>query len=72
LIQAVEFSKWRTDREMKLFLKNGYLKKNAKTNDVSAESSFSTETYLKRPTESKKCFEEGAKKSPKAEKTESC
>jgi hypothetical protein len=27
---------------------------------------------LKRPTESKKCFEEGAKKSPKAEKTESC
>ena len=50
-IQAVEFSKWRTDRVNEAVLeKNGYLKKNAKTNDVSAENSFSTETYLKSPT----------------------
>ncbi len=50
-IQAVEFSKWRTDRVNEAVLeKNGYLKKNAKTTDVSAESSFSTETYLKSPT----------------------
>ncbi|RKS89725.1 protein involved in gliding motility GldJ [Flavobacterium limicola] len=50
-IQAVEFSKWRTDRVNEAVLeKNGYLKKNAKNTDVSAESSFSTETYLKSPT----------------------
>ena len=50
-IQAVEFSKWRTDRVNEAVLeKNGYLKKGAKTNDVSAESSFSTETYLNSPT----------------------
>jgi gliding motility-associated lipoprotein GldJ len=50
-IQAVEFSKWRTDRVNEAVLeKNGYLKKNAKTQDVSAESSFSTETYLNSPT----------------------
>lgn len=50
-IQAVEFSKWRTDRVNEAVLeKNGYLKKNAKTNDVTAESSFSTETYLNSPT----------------------
>jgi gliding motility-associated lipoprotein GldJ len=50
-IQAVEFSKWRTDRVNEALLeKNGYLKKNAKTLDVTAESSFSTETYLNSPT----------------------
>ena len=50
-IQAVEFSKWRTDRVNEAVLeKNGYLKKGAKTNDVSAENSFSTETYLNAPT----------------------
>jgi gliding motility-associated lipoprotein GldJ len=50
-IQAVEFSQWRTDRVNEAILeKNGYLKRNAKTQDVSAESSFSTETYLKAPT----------------------
>jgi gliding motility-associated lipoprotein GldJ len=50
-IQAVEFSKWRTDRVNEAILeKNGYLKKNSKSNDVSAESSFSTETYLGAPT----------------------
>ena len=50
-VQAVEFSKWRTDRVNEAVLeKNGYLKKDAKTLDVSAESSFSTETYLAAPT----------------------
>ena len=32
--------------------KNGYLKKNAKTNDVNAENSFSTESYLNSPSTS--------------------
>ena len=50
-IQAVEFSQWRTERVNEAILeKKGYLKKNAKTQDVSAEASFSTETYLKAPT----------------------
>lgn len=53
-IQAVEFSKWRTDRVNENILeRNGYLKKDAKINlgsDVTAESSFSTETYLASPT----------------------
>ncbi|WP_326936039.1 gliding motility lipoprotein GldJ [Flavobacterium sp. PL11] len=50
-IQAVEFSEWRTDRVNELQLeKSGYLKKNAKTNDVSAQSNFNTETYLNSPT----------------------
>lgn len=50
-IQAVEFSKWRTDRVNEAILeKKGFLKKDAKTDDVTAESSFSTETYLIAPT----------------------
>ncbi|MBA4275364.1 gliding motility lipoprotein GldJ [Flavobacterium sp.] len=50
-IQAVEFSKWRTQRVNEALLeKNGYLKKNAKTLDVTAESNFDTETYLNSPT----------------------
>ncbi|NHN27218.1 gliding motility lipoprotein GldJ [Flavobacterium jejuense] len=53
-IQAVEFSKWRTDRVNENMLeKNGYLKKDAKISlgsDVTAESTFSTETYLAAPT----------------------
>ena len=75
-IQAVEFSKWRTDRVNEAVLeKNGYLKKNAKTQDVSAESSFSTETYLNSPTLTYGGNEEivlkgkkGARKTPKAGK----
>lgn len=51
-IQAVEFSKWRTDRVNENILeKNGYLKKDAKITDVSAETSFSTDTYLAAPTQ---------------------
>jgi gliding motility-associated lipoprotein GldJ len=50
-IQAVEFSNWRTQRVNEALLeKNGYLKKNAKTLDVTAESNFDTETYLNSPT----------------------
>nr|WP_315219692.1 gliding motility lipoprotein GldJ [uncultured Flavobacterium sp.] len=50
-IQATEFSKWRTDRVNEAVLeKNGYLKKGAKTQDVSAESIFNTETYVASPT----------------------
>ena len=75
-IQAVEFSKWRTDRVNEALLeKNGYLKKDAKTLDVSAESTFSTETYLNSPTLSYGGNEEivlkgnkGSKKAPKAGK----
>ncbi len=50
-IQAVEFAKWRTNCVNEAMLeKNGYLKKNAKTNDVTAESNFDTATYLNSPT----------------------
>jgi gliding motility-associated lipoprotein GldJ len=49
-IQAVEFSKWRTERVNENTLeKEGYLKKDAKVLDVKAESTFSTETYLNAP-----------------------
>lgn len=49
-IQATEFAKWRTDRVNEAALeKEGYLKKGAKTNDISAESTFSTETYINAP-----------------------
>jgi len=50
-IQAVEFSKWRTDRVNESTLETqGYLKKDAKVLDVKAEAIFSTETYLNAPT----------------------
>ncbi|WP_366185003.1 gliding motility lipoprotein GldJ [Flavobacterium ovatum] len=50
-IQAVEFSKWRTNRVNEAILeKNGFLKKNAKTDEVDAESIFDTETYINSPT----------------------
>ena len=49
-IQAVEFSKWRTDRVNESVLeKEGYLKKDAKVVDSKAESTFSTDTYLEAP-----------------------
>ena len=54
-IQAVEFSKWRTDRVNENILeREGYLKEDSKIklgSDVTAESSFSTETYLAAPTQ---------------------
>ncbi|WP_306353133.1 gliding motility lipoprotein GldJ [Flavobacterium sp. '19STA2R22 D10 B1'] len=50
-IQAVEFSKWRTDRVNEAVLeREGYLKRDAKTLDANAENTFSTETYLNSPT----------------------
>lgn len=75
-IQAVEFSDWRTQRVNEALLeKNGYLKKNAKTLDVTAESNFDTETYLNSPTLAYGGNEEivlkgkkGARKTPKAGK----
>jgi hypothetical protein len=48
-IQAVEFSKWRTDRVNEAILEKMDLKRGAKTNDVSAESSL-VRRYLKAPT----------------------
>ena len=73
-VQAVEFSQWRTDRVNELQLeKNGYLKKNAKTLDVSAENNFDTETYLNSPTsvyggDESIVLQKGAKKSAKVGK----
>ncbi|MFV8360043.1 gliding motility lipoprotein GldJ [Flavobacterium sp. LS1P3] len=75
-IQAVEFSNWRTQRVNEALLeKNGYLKKNAKTLDVTADSNFDTETYLNSPTLAYGGNEEivlkgknGGKKTPKAGK----
>ena len=50
-IQATEFAKWRTDRVAEGSLeKAGFLKKNAKITDISAEKNFSMETYLAAPT----------------------
>ncbi len=52
-IQAVEFSKWRTDRVNEALLEQeGYIKRDAKVTDVSAESTFSTEAYLESPSKS--------------------
>lgn len=49
-IQAVEFAKWRTDRVNELFLEQaGFIKRDAKITDVSAESNFSTDTYINSP-----------------------
>ena len=52
-IQATEFSKWRTDRVNENILeREGYLKKDNKIklgSDVTAENSFSTETYINTP-----------------------
>lgn len=52
-IQAVEFSKWRTDRVNESTLETqGYLKKDAKVLDTKADAIFSTETYLNVPSKS--------------------
>ncbi|MFP9118308.1 gliding motility lipoprotein GldJ [Flavobacterium sp. RNTU_13] len=49
-VQAVEFSKWRTDRVNENVLeKEKYLKKDAKLTETKAESTFSTESYLESP-----------------------
>lgn len=52
-IQAVEFSKWRTDRVNELILeREGYTKRGARITDVEAGSTFNTHTYLTSPTDS--------------------
>ncbi|MFD1096863.1 gliding motility lipoprotein GldJ [Salegentibacter chungangensis] len=49
-IQAVEFSKWRTDRvNEKILAEEGYIKEDAIYNEVNASSTFNTETYLNAP-----------------------
>ncbi|NBL63632.1 gliding motility lipoprotein GldJ [Flavobacterium sp. NST-5] len=50
-IQAVEFSKWRTDRVNENVLeREGYLKRDAKITEAKGENTFSTETYINAPT----------------------
>lgn len=50
-IQAVEYAKWRTDRVNELYLENsGYLKRDARITDVTADANFSTDTYINAPT----------------------
>ncbi len=49
-IQAVEFSKWRTDRVNELLLEEGgYTKEGARLTDVDAGTTFNTDTYLNAP-----------------------
>ncbi len=49
-LQAVQFSKWRTDRVNELILEDqGYSARGARK-DVDANSTFNTETYLNAPT----------------------
>jgi len=50
-IQAIEFSKWRTNRVNELILEDGgYTKEGARYNDVDGATTFDTETYLNAPT----------------------
>ncbi len=51
-IQAVEFSKWRTDRVNELVLESeGYTKRGARITDIDASTTFNTQTYLTSPTD---------------------
>jgi gliding motility-associated lipoprotein GldJ len=51
-VQAVEFSKWRTDRVNELLLEEGgYIKEGARLTDVDAGTTFDTETYLNAPSQ---------------------
>jgi len=69
-IQAVEFSKWRTERVNENALeKEGYLKKDAKILDVTAEKTFNTETYLNAPSKSFGGDEKIVLKGPKNSKS---
>ncbi len=50
-IQAMEYAKWRTERVNENVLeREGYLKRDAKVLDVTADKTFSTETYINAPT----------------------
>lgn len=49
-IQAVEFSKWRTDRVNEIILETeGFTKRGARITDVDANTTFNTYTYLNTP-----------------------
>ena len=49
-IQAVEFSKWRTDRVNESNLeKEGFIKEGARYTDVAAGTTFNTDTYIHSP-----------------------
>ena len=49
-IQAVEFANWRTDRVNELYLEQaGYLKRDARLTDASADANFNTDTYINSP-----------------------
>lgn len=51
-IQAVEFSNWRSDRVNEAKLEDeGYIKRDAKLTDVSADATFNTDTYINAPTQ---------------------
>jgi len=51
-LQAVEFANWRSDRVTEATLENeGYLKRDAKTLEATADANFSTDTYLSAPTQ---------------------
>ncbi|MFD2543693.1 gliding motility lipoprotein GldJ [Lacinutrix gracilariae] len=51
-IQAVEFANWRSDRYNELNLEQaGYLKRDAKTLEATADANFNTDTYINAPTQ---------------------
>lgn len=51
-VQAAEYCKWRTNRVNENILeREGYLKKDAKITDVSADKIFDTDTYINSPTD---------------------
>lgn len=65
-IQAVEFSKWRTDRVNEgLLEQQGYIKRDAKVVDAKGEATFSTEAYLESPTKTYGGNEELVLKGPR-------
>jgi gliding motility-associated lipoprotein GldJ len=69
-IQAAEFSKWRTERVNEDALeKEGYLKKDAKILDVTAEKTFNTEAYLNAPSKAFGGDEKIVLKGPKNSKS---
>ena len=69
-IQAVEFSKWRTERVNENALeKAGYLEKDAKILSVTAEKTFNTETYLNVPSKAFGADEKIVLRGPKNSKS---
>ena len=51
-IQAVEFTNWRTDRVNEMYLESaGYLQRNARYTEATADANFNTDTYINAPTQ---------------------